>query len=156
MQVLLIATTGELMSLTTATGAAGAALALVLLGGGPAAGAGWHSDDPSPSPSPTATEESAHSSHSAHSGSDEPPAETGHDDHGTADGAGTDDHSSHDDDAQEGGASGSHGGGADSVSTRTRLAVLGGFGAVNATVVGTAFLLRRRHRSSRRSRRAGR
>lgn len=133
------------MSRMTAAGTAAAALALVLLGGGPAAGTGLHDDDPSPTPGPAATD------HSAHSGHAEEPAVSGHDDHGADDDGATDDHSTHDD-----GTAGAHGGEADSVSTRTRLAVLGGFGAVNAAVVGTAFVLRRRGRRTGRARRAGR
>lgn len=70
----------------------------------------------------------------------------GHGDH-DPETATPEDHGDHGSSTEEGtGHEGGHGGDADTVSDQTRVSVLGGFGAVNAAVVGSAFLLRRRDR----------
>ncbi|HEU4515232.1 MAG TPA: hypothetical protein VFR87_19140 [Nocardioidaceae bacterium] len=80
-----------------------------------------------------------------------------HGDHGEheAESAAPEDHSRHGSPAEEDpghdtghdtGHDSGHGGEPDTVSDQTRVSVLGGFGALNAAVVGSAFLLRRRDR----------
>jgi hypothetical protein len=107
---------------------ASVALALSVLAGVPASATPSAHDTPSPSPSPSPTAD--HSGHSGHGApAEEPPPD--HDAHGSTS-AGT------------------------GPSEDTRLAVLGGFGAVNAAALGTALVLRRRDRRSGRATRGRR
>lgn len=102
------------------------ALALSVLAGAPASASSTAHDTPSPSPSPTAD----HSGHSGHGAPvEEPPPD--HDAHVSTSAA-------------------------TGPSEDTRLAVLGGFGAVNAAALGTALVLRRRDRRSGRTTRGRR
>ena len=132
--------------MTTAGGAAAAALVVALGVASPAVAAPW----PSPaahsgeSPGPSASPDGAHGDHDPGTATPEDHGDHGDHDSGTAT---PEDHSQHGSSTEEEtGHEGGHGGEADTVSDQTRVSVLGGFGAVNAAVVGSAFLLRRRDR----------
>jgi hypothetical protein len=128
---------------TTAVGAAAAVLVVALGAAAPSAATPWEprlhgAESPSAEPSPVED----HGDHTVHGTGDAAPED--HADHG-AEGAAPDE-AGHD----------GHDGGPDPVADQTRVSVLGGFGAVNAAVVGSAFLLRRRGRRTGRQPRTGR
>lgn len=143
---------------TTAGGAVAAVLVVALGAAAPSAAAPsaaapsepWLPGGGSPSAEPSPVED--HGDHTVHgtenpedhSDHGSPPAPEDHSDHG-AEGAAPDE-AGHD----------GHDGGPDPVADQTRVSVLGGFGAVNAAVVGSAFLLRRRGRRTGRQPRTGR
>lgn len=111
------------MRRVTAVAAHAAAVACLVLTAGPAtAGPAVHDH---PAPSPGVEDQSAHTGHDSPSGGD-------HASHSTGDPSGAD-HSGHE-----------TGGTSTGVTDGTRVAVLSGFGAVNAAVVGGAVVLRRR------------
>ena len=149
---------------TTAGGAAAAALVVALGMASPAVAAPWSPplhDGESPSAEPSVAGDHAdhvagmdHGDHGEHGTESAAPEDHGDHDPETAT---PEDHGDHDpetatpeDHGDHGSGTatpeGGHGGEADTVSDQTRVSVLGGFGAVNAAVVGSAFLLRRRDR----------
>lgn len=136
---------------TTAGGAAAAALVVALGMASPAAAAPWspplHGGE-SPSAEPSVAGDHAdhvagmdHGDHGEHGTESAAPEDHGDHDSETAT---PEDHGDHDSGTAT--PEGGHGGEADTVSDQTRVSVLGGFGAVNAAVIGSAFLLRRRDR----------
>ncbi|WP_126688247.1 hypothetical protein [Nocardioides ferulae] len=123
-----------------AGGVAVTAAALALAWGTPSAAAAAVGNDALPlhgeSASPTPAPDTGHD-HGA-----EPEEPSGHD-HG----AEPEEPAGHDHGAEPEDSGGhSHGGEPDTVSTTTKTVVVGGFGLVNAAVVGTAFVIRRRER----------
>ena len=123
-----------------AAGAAAAAIVVVLVGASTAAATA--ADPPArPSAHGSATQSPA-PDHAGHDMSDMTEEEMAGMDHG-----GSHEHATTEDPAaQHPGDHDEHGGTPDTVSPGTRTAVLGGFAAVNAGVLGGALLLRRQHR----------
>lgn len=139
----------------------GAAAAVLLVAGGApvAASPGDHAGGPGPAVQAPAHGDTGHET-AGHGDTDHDDAgdgaaghgDTGHGDTAQGD-TGHGDHAVPEDPAssEDGVHEGGHGGASDAVSPETRASVLGGFGAVNAAAVMTAFVMRRRDRRGRRA-----